>query len=310
MASIKSALATQLDTTPDEFDESTDSVGRGPRCEAALTVLRGELPGALFPLKADEIIIGRDTDVAISLPDHSLSRQHARICRRNSIYSIEDLGSTNGTFVDGARISGTRVLEDGCRVHLGSRTVLHFRLYDTVELEAACASYALTVRDPLTGVYNRRYLQERLWSEAAYCRRHATALSVIMLDIDHFKRINDQYGHAVGDEALRALATTLAELTRREDVLARYGGEEFALIVRGIDRNETLLLAERIRCEVASRRLAVADGSISFTVSVGVAHCESGSSGDPESLLETADRALYSAKYAGRNLVSIAPPAD
>jgi two-component system cell cycle response regulator len=302
-------LASQLDTSPDEYDESTDSVGRGPRSEAALTVLRGELPGALFPLTAAEMIIGRDTGIAISLPDHSLSRQHARVLRRGSVYTIEDLGSTNGTFVDGARITGLRILEDGSRVHLGSRAVLHFRLYDAVELEAACASYALTVRDALTGIYNRRYLQERLWSEAAYCQRHATPLSVIMLDIDHFKRINDEHGHSVGDEALRALASTLAELIRREDVLARYGGEEFALIVRGIDRDETLVLAERIRCEVESRRLAVASGSVSFTVSVGVAHCENGTGSNAEQLLEIADRALYAAKYAGRNLVSMAPAA-
>jgi diguanylate cyclase (GGDEF)-like protein len=302
-------LAAQLDTTPDEYDDSTDSVGRGPRSEAALTVLRGELPGALFPLSAHEMIIGRDTDAGISLPDHSLSRQHARILRRGYIYSIEDLGSTNGTFVDGTRIAGRRTLEDGCRVHLGSRTVLHFRLYDAVELEAACQSYALTVRDALTGMYNRRYLQERLRSEVAYCRRHGTPLSVIMLDIDHFKSINDQYGHGVGDAALRALAHTLSGLTRREDVLARYGGEEFALIARGIDREETCALAERIRYEVASRRVPVGSGALSFTVSIGVAHSETGLDSDAERLIEIADQALYAAKYAGRNLVSIEPSA-
>lgn len=301
-------MKSQLDTTPDDCREPHDSVGRGPRSEAALTVLRGELPGALFPLRAEEVVIGRDTDVAISLPDHNLSRQHARVLRRGDVYTVEDLGSTNGTFVDGARVLGTCVLEDGCRVHLGSRTVLHFRLYDAVELEAACASYALTVRDPLTGVYNRRYLQERLSSEAAYCRRHCTPLSLIMLDIDHFKRINDQFGHGVGDDALCALAKILSDLTRREDVLARYGGEEFALVVRGIGRQEVLALAERIRREVASRRLPVGTGSVSFTVSVGIAHCEDGSDSEAQLLLEVADRALYAAKDAGRNLVSMAPP--
>jgi two-component system cell cycle response regulator len=301
-------LASQLDTSPDDYKEPTDSVGRGPRSEAALTVLRGELPGALFPLDADDMIIGRDPDGAIKLPDQNLSWQHARVLRHGSVYTIQDLDSTNGTFVDGARVAGTRVLEDGCRVHLGTRTVLHFRLYDAVELAAACASYALTVRDPLTGVYNRRYLQERLWSEAAYCRRHCTPLSVIMLDVDHFKRINDQHGHGVGDHALCALAKMLSELTRQEDVLARYGGEEFALIVRGIDRHETLALAERIRGEIAGRPLSIANGLVSFTVSVGVAHCENGDNSDAQRLLEVADRALYAAKYAGRNLVSMAPP--
>ncbi|HKU45032.1 MAG TPA: GGDEF domain-containing protein [Polyangiales bacterium] len=171
----------------------------------------------------------------------------------------------------------------------------------------SCASDALTVRDPLTGIYNRRYLQERLWSEAAYSRRHATALAVIMLDIDHFKRINDHHGHGVGDDALRALANTLSELTRREDVLARYGGEEFALIARGMDRGETLALAERIRCQVADRRVPLTHGSVSFTVSVGVAHSENGEGADADRLLESADRALYAAKYAGRNLVMMAP---
>jgi diguanylate cyclase (GGDEF)-like protein len=272
-----------------------------------MTVLRGELPGALFPLHAEETIIGRDPEVTISLPEHSLSRQHACVRRAGHLYTIEDLGSTNGTFIDGVRITGAHNLEDGCRVHLGTRTVLHFRLYDAVELAAACETYALTVRDPLTGVYNRRYLQDRLWSEAAYCRRHGTPLSLILLDIDHFKSINDGYGHSVGDDALRTLASTLLQLTRQEDVLARYGGEEFALIARGIDRQNTLAFAERIRRSVESQCLAVANGMVSFTVSVGVAHSVNGDDSDVQSLLETADRALYAAKEAGRNRVSIAP---
>lgn len=294
-----------LDTTPDEFAEPTDSVSRGPRCKAALTVFRGELPGAIFPLRADDLSIGRDPEAAISLPDHNLSRQHARIMRRDCVYTIEDLGSTNGTFVDGSRVKRVKTLEDGCRIHLGSRTVLHFRLFDAVELEAACASYALTVRDPLTGVFNRRYLRERLHSEAAYSRRHATPLSVIMLDVDHFKRINDRHGHGVGDLALCSLANTLSELTRQEDVLARYGGEEFALVVRGVVRDEALALAERIRSRVAAQRVPVGGGTLSMTVSVGIAHSDDG---DVQRLLESADRALYVAKDAGRNLVSMAPP--
>jgi two-component system cell cycle response regulator len=284
-------------------------VRRGPRCDAALTVLRGELPGALFTLQTGSTIIGRDPDVAISLPDHSLSRQHARVTGAGGTYKIEDLGSTNGTFVDGARIAGSHTLEDGCRIHLGTRTVLHFRLYDAVELAAARESYALTVRDPLTGTYNRRYLHDRLGSEWAYCRRHCTPLSLLLLDIDHFKRINDQHGHSVGDQALRALANALSELTRQEDVIARYGGEEFALIVRGIDREQTLALAERIRKTVEVQRVSVPNDSVSFTVSVGIAYSEQGEDGDPQSLLETADRALYAAKEAGRNVVSFAPPA-
>ena len=297
------------DTFRIEDEELSSSVSRGPRSEAALTVLRGDNVGALYPVLGLEAIIGRDPEVAVALPDSSLSRQHARIHRSGNTYSIEDLGSTNGTFVDEERVTGRRSLEDGCRIYLGTRTVLHFRLHDAVELDAVCASYALTVRDPLTGIFNRRHLQERLWSEAAFARRHRTPVSVILLDIDHFKRINDEYGHAAGDAALRLLANALTALTRQEDVLARYGGEEFALIARGIDRARTLALAERMRGAVEEQRLLVADRSISFTVSVGIAHSESGEDAQAQQLFEAADRALYAAKDAGRNIVSIAPSA-
>ena len=297
----------ESDTFRDEVEDLSDSVARGPRSEAALTVLRGENVGALYAIDTDETVIGRSTDVGITLPDDSLSRQHARIRRDGTGYLIEDLGSTNGTFVDGERIDTPRALEDGSRIHLGSRTVLHFRLHDAVELEAARQTYALAVRDPLTGVFNRRHMQERLWSEAAFARRHHTTLSLILLDIDHFKRINDEHGHAVGDAALCLLASALVTLTRQEDVLARYGGEEFALIARGIDRAGTLLLAERMRTTIEEQRVPIEGGTISFTVSIGVAHCEPGSEMEAQQLFEAADRALYTAKDAGRNHVSLAP---
>jgi diguanylate cyclase (GGDEF)-like protein len=134
-------------------------------------------------------------------------------------------------------------------------------------------------------------------------------LALVLLDIDHFKRINDVHGHSVGDAALRLLASALTELTRQEDVLARYGGEEFALIVRGNDRPQTLALAERMRRAIEEQRLQTALGPISFTVSIGIAHSDSGTEIQAQQLFEAADRALYAAKDAGRNVVSIAPSA-
>ena len=300
--------AINSDTFRDEVEELTSSVARGPRTEAALTVLRGENVGALYALDGEDMVIGRSTEVAVPLPDSSLSRMHARIVRAGSVFTIEDLGSTNGTFVDGDRVSAPRKLEDGSRIHLGSRTVLHFRLHDAVELEAARQTYALAVRDPLTGVFNRRHLQDRLWSEAAFARRHQTPLSLILLDIDHFKRINDEYGHAAGDAALCLLAKALAALTRQEDILARHGGEEFALIARGIDCAHTLALAERMRAAVEAQRLPIDNADpVAFTVSIGVACCELGTDADAQQMFEAADRALYAAKDAGRNNVSLAP---
>jgi diguanylate cyclase (GGDEF)-like protein len=287
-------VANLSDTYKDADGELSSSVERRPRTEAALTVLRGDHVGALYPLDRDEVVIGRSCDVAVALPDDNLSRQHARIARApaGGEYTIEDLGSTNGTFVDGERVRGKRVLEDGCRIHLGTRTVLHFRSHDPVELQVALETYALALRDPLTGVWNRRHLEERLWSEAAFARRHGSPLSLILFDIDHFKRINDEHGHATGDAALRLLASALSELTRKEDVLARYGGEEFALVARGIDRDATLVLAERMRQAIESQQLPIGRRRTSFTISVGIAHSAAGEDVEAQQLFEAADRAL------------------
>jgi len=297
------------DTYRDERAELSSSVERGPRSEAALTVLRGENVGAFHVLEDHQTVIGRDPDVGVTIPDDRLSRRHACIVRAGGNFLIEDLGSTNGTFIDGVRVGRMRALEDGCRIFLGPSTVLHFRMHDKVELDALRATYALTLRDPLTGTFNRRHLQERLWSEVAFARRHGTPLSLILLDIDHFKQINDLHGHAVGDAVLRQLAQALSALTRKEDVLARFGGEEFALVARGIQRNEVLAFAERVRRSVEQQRLSTQQDTLSFTVSIGIAHSETGADADAQTLLEAADRALYTAKDAGRNSVSIAPSA-
>jgi diguanylate cyclase (GGDEF)-like protein len=297
------------DTTRDEGDELSQSVDRGPRSEAALTVLRGENPGTLYTLEGAEAIIGRSADAAVSIPDGTLSRHHACIRRLESGFAIDDLGSTNGTFVDGHRVDALHKLEDGCRIYLGSRTVLHFRLHDAVELQAVRQTYALTVRDPLTGVFNRRHLQERLESEVAFARRHSTPLSLVLLDVDHFKRLNDEHGHAIGDDALRMLAQALTTLTRHEDVLARYGGEEFALVVRGIDREATLALAERMRKGIEEQQLQTPSGPVALTVSIGIAHSAAGEQHTAQQLFEAADRALYASKDAGRNRVSMSPGA-
>ena len=134
-----------------------------------------------------------------------------------------------------------------------------------------------------------------------------TPLSLVLLDVDHFKRLNDDHGPAAGDDALRLLAQALTTLTRQEDVLARYGGEEFALVARGIDRDATLALAERMRKGIEGQRLQTAGGPIAFTVSIGIAHSAPGEELGAQQLFEAADRALYASKDAGRNRVSMSP---
>jgi diguanylate cyclase (GGDEF)-like protein len=198
-------------------------------------------------------------------------------------------------------------LEEGARVQLGNAVLLRFALQDETELEASRRMYEATVRDPLTGVYNRHFLDERLRSELSYAKRHGTSISVLFVDADHFKRVNDTYGHAAGDEVLRRLAAALVETLRNEDVVARVGGEEFVLVLRGIASVGVLAVAERIRAEIESMEIVHEGRQIPLTVSIGAAtQSPEREFESVEELIAVADGALYHAKEAGRNSVFLA----
>ena len=155
--------------------------------------------------------------------------------------------------------------------------------------------------DPLTGLPNRRALLERLQREWARIERHGGRLSFIMADIDHFKRVNDTYGHHIGDKLLQEVARAIARQCRELDLPARYGGEEFGIVVPGEAASGAVCLAERCRQEVEKVRVTVRNEAIAATVSFGVADATSLSSS--EALVKQADEALYLAKNAGRNQV-------
>jgi diguanylate cyclase (GGDEF)-like protein len=218
---------------------------------------------------------------------------------------VRDLGSTNGTFVNGVRVDDKpSKVGNGARVQLGLRTTVRVQLLHREELAAAKALFESSTRDPLTGVCNRRHLDERLESELAFAQRHGTPLSVLMIDIDHFKKINDTLGHPAGDAVLVQFGRLLAGSVRKEDLVARYGGEEFTVLLRDESSAGAAILAERIRSMVESSVIEWQGKQVRYTVSVGVATHEAR---DPQksaaSLLETADRRLYGAKAAGRNTV-------
>ncbi|HEX7081738.1 MAG TPA: DUF484 family protein [Gammaproteobacteria bacterium] len=167
--------------------------------------------------------------------------------------------------------------------------------------------------DALTGWHNRRYLQARLREELARSQRDRAPLACLMVDVDHFKAVNDRYGHLAGDQVLRELARRVGAEVRSSDVSARYGGEEFVILLPGTDARAGHALAERIRCAVSARpfRLEASGATIAVTVSIGVAECRPGPPGEDlgaagERLLAGADRALYEAKAQGRNLVALA----
>jgi diguanylate cyclase (GGDEF)-like protein len=278
------------------------SAARQNELRGTLTVLIGADVGAAFTL-GSTTLIGRNPNAQIIVADDGISRDHARIWAHDGRYEVEDLGSTNGTFLDGQRVQGRMPLRDGARIHLG-HTLLRFALQDQIERESSRRIYEMSVRDGLTGVFNRRYFDERLTTEYAFAARHRTPLCVLLADIDHFKRINDQIGHQAGDEVLRAIANELKKGIRTEDVVARYGGEEFAMIARGIDPNGALLFAERVRSLVERAHVVWEGRRVSVTISVGVAHNQVVPAiTRGEELTAAADAALYRAKSAGRNRV-------
>ncbi len=164
-------------------------------------------------------------------------------------------------------------------------------------------------RDALTGLYNRWYVMEKIDSEMNRALRHGSPISVLMLDIDHFKRINDSYGHPVGDEVLKSVGQVLRDSCRVYDVPGRYGGEEFCIVLPETQVGNTTAVAERIRTRLATTPLSVGDASIVVTASIGIAGMDS-SEGvlSAATLVERADRALYSAKHHGRNRVETWSP--
>jgi diguanylate cyclase (GGDEF)-like protein len=260
--------------------------------------------GRVIPLRAEGLTIGRDPGCDLVLADDAVSKRHLSLALDGSgRATVRDLGSTNGTYVGGRRVE-TAVLAEGQKLFLGRDTVLKFSLHDRLELEYQREIYESSVRDGLTGAYNRRYFAERIGADLSFGRRHGLPLSLLMFDIDHFKRVNDTYGHEAGDEALRAVCDAMAGSIRNEDVLARFGGEEFAIIAQGTGLEGGRALGERIRERVGAAPIRTGDDrEIGITVSAGVASLRPGSAADAGALIAAADDNLYAAKAAGRDRV-------
>ncbi len=172
-----------------------------------------------------------------------------------------------------------------------------------IRLRALAAQlYDSTIRDPLTNLLNRRFFVERLASEIAFARRHPSPVSILALDIDHFKNVNDELGHAAGDTVLVAIDAVLRESMRQEDIVARVGGEEFVALLRGTDEGGACTVAERLRCAVAAHEISCDGKRVAVTVSIGCATVR-GAGANSEAVMERADARMYVAKRAGRNRV-------
>jgi diguanylate cyclase (GGDEF)-like protein len=265
-----------------------------------LTVLVGMEPGRVLDC-GPITLIGRAKDCDLVLGDTGVSRHHARLVRNGTAFVVEDLGSKNRTFVNSRRVDSGE-LRHGDELQIGPNVTLRFAFLGEAEERLARQLYESSMRDALTGAYNRRYLEERLGTEVAFALRHKTALSLVMFDFDHFKRLNDTYGHAAGDAVLSNCSRVALQVLRTEDVLARIGGEEFVVLLRGISHADALVCAERLRSAVEGTPIAFGRETIRATISLGVASFdEAGSPPSREALLEIADHRLYAAKAAGRN---------
>jgi len=270
-----------------------------------LILVSGRVPGAMLRLDPEVTRLGRAPDNTYSLYDASVSRHHALFeIGADDVVRLTDLKSTNGTYLNGRRIPAHKPIriEDGDRIQLGASVVKFVRL-DPSDERFQRELFERTVRDALTGLYNRAYFLDQLGPLADASANRGLGLAVLMLDIDDFKRINDTHGHAAGDVVLREVAGVLRESTRPEDLVARYGGEEFILALPVAAPDQATERAERIRTNLAARRIVVDETTLRVTGSLGLAYAPADGVRIPGAMIVAADHCLYQAKNGGRNRV-------
>ena len=267
-----------------------------------LVVFYGENIGRRYSLDKHEMILGRSVSAHVQIDQESASRQHAKIGVNGVAVRIDDLSSTNGTWVNDQRIDNCE-LRDGDLVRIG-QTIFKFLSGNNIENKYHEEIYHLTTIDGLTQAYNKRYFVEAMERELNRAQRYNRVISLVLFDIDHFKKINDKYGHLAGDYVLRELGRLIGDNLRREDIFARYGGEEFAIILPEIDRDGAFLVCEKLRQLVEEHRFAFNADAIGVTISLGIHTLEPAvqmlSVAD---FIAASDHQLYEAKNGGRNRV-------
>jgi len=276
------------------------------RNQAYLMVIAGPHTGSMLKVERNESFLGRADKSDLVLQDVGISRSHARVSRVGDDIFVEDLQSANGTYVNGQRLHVRHQLQEGDKIAIGASTIIKFSLQDRIDEDYQIRITEAALKDALTGAFNKKYFSDSIYSEYSFAKRHSTHLCLVMFDIDHFKRTNDNYGHLAGDYILANLGRLAHGMLRSEDIFARYGGEEFAIILRGITMYQGFQLADRIRQGIADFRFEYDGVHIPTTISVGVASYPEIEVDTPDELIAAADGALYSAKRSGRNRVEMA----
>ncbi|HEY3401531.1 MAG TPA: GGDEF domain-containing protein [Geothrix sp.] len=273
----------------------------GAPAEWALVAYAGASLGRIFPLPPGESIIGRAPDVQVALLDSEVSRHHARITLEGCLVRLEDLGSTNGTLVNGERSGTVVTLAAGDRLAIGTH-VLKLVAMDPLDRAFHEILLDLSTRDPLTGLANRSSSLGEFQTRFGLSVRYGRPLSVVMCDLDRFKLVNDTYGHGAGDFVLKTFGERLRATLREADLAGRIGGEEFLIILPETDLGGSRIFAERLLKAIGTTPVPLPGDKMVVTCSLGIAERLPGDL-DAGQLLARADAGLYRAKMEGRNRV-------
>jgi two-component system, cell cycle response regulator len=283
--------------------EDTKSFVKNSTLHPYLVIFIGKDSGKRHALKKGSATIGRSSQADITIDDDWASRIHCVLEWNGEIFEIEDRDSTNGTYANTLKVSRTQV-PPGVPIQVG-HSLMKIEFKDDAELQLERNLKRSAFIDGLTGIFNRRYFMKRAEEELAYARRHHAEVGIIMMDIDHFKLINDTYGHQMGDFVLNRFASIISDAKRTEDVFARYGGEEFIIMPRGALSKEGMHLhCERLRLKIENSEFDFGETRVRVTISLGF-HLgpimNGGQATSLEELIGKADEALYRAKDLGRN---------
>jgi len=263
-----------------------------------LLVISGDEMGRRYELGLTEVSIGRADNCTICVATDQVSRKHATVQSILGKYYLVDNGSTNGTFVNEQKVERAKLV-DGDQIRVGMNVLKYTESH--LEQQYFEHVFDLASMDALTGAFNKRYFDETFGKEALRAQQTATPLSLVLFDIDHFKQVNDTYGHPAGDAVLKNVAGAVAAQLRDGDALFRVGGEEFALMLAATPLDLAVQAAEAVRSLVAELVTDVPGARIAVSLSLGVA--ELGLSELPAALYQRTDALLYTAKRGGRNRV-------
>lgn len=287
--------------------DSEDDQQRSKR-HAVLIVMSGPTTGQTIFLESKTTWkLGRLNDCDIVFHDASVSRIHSILnFEQPNHWYIEDQGSSNGTYVNGKRALEKTELQPGDKVQLGSTIITKFVLQDEVEAAFQRELYESATKDALTGLYSKRFFMDQLDTEFNYHQRIKKPISIVMADLDHFKKINDNLGHIAGDSVLRECGKLFLSILRKGDMIGRYGGEEIIFLLRDTPLSGAKIFAERLRKLVENHPFKFEEKRVPVTVSIGAASAESENYSTPLELIKVADEYLYRAKQNGRNRVASA----